>query len=579
VKIAACFGPTTDVAAAAVARMQTAQRLRPWHEPVSITTPYGVLGGVKTSDRYSKIPAVYEGSEARLFVSGTPISFSTPVFETLRGATEQPWPAAVESLKGLEGPFAAVSWHDATRRLTVVTDILGMQPLYCHRRPGMLALASDAGALVASGVCGDRPDPAGWGAFLSFGHTIADRTLFADVRRVPAGAVLVYEPETDRLSISSYWTWPPVSDAPVNDATIDALGDIITGEIRACLEYHPRPFVCLSGGYDSRLILAAVLALGHRPPVLTLAHPDEQADLDGKLALRIARVFNVDVEERTPSREFFSSDEFLEYVRTSGLASPSLYLFIAQLSCCLRTGVEAVWDGIFPGCALFPVHQHPGAFDDYLRHTARTDNALWTAARRLFRPEFVTAMHDEYRDVLATERAQYADDETGVSQFVVRNRTRHRIAPNPLQVFSNDVVTLTPGLSKPFWSMAAAIPTSAKRGHQLYRRLFERRFPKALDVPAVSGGTIDRFNRRLDPDLLTASLAQFIQRRPRLSAALSRAGVNSGPYWKRSRFLDEQLSPLDTDADFLNAGAVEQDKERELLFYWQMMRRIGRGSP
>src|SRR5262245_64710742 len=104
-------------------------------------------------------------------------------------------------------------------------------------------------------------------------------------------------------------------------------------------------------------------------------------------------------------------------------------------------------------------------------------------------------MEETFRKTLATERAQYADDESGVSQFVVRNRTRHRIAPNPLQAFSNDAIPLAPGLSKSFWEMAAAIPTERKRGHQLYRRLFERRFPKALAVPAVSGGTIDQFSR------------------------------------------------------------------------------------
>jgi hypothetical protein len=90
----------------------------------------------------------------------------------------------------------------------------------------------------------------------------------------------------------------------------------------------------------------------------------------------------------------------------------------------------------------------------------------------------------------AIERARYGDDESGVSQFVVRNRTRHRIAPNPLQVFGNDVIPLAPGLGKSFWETAAAVPTEMKRGHQLYRRLFERRFPKALDVPAVSGRPI-----------------------------------------------------------------------------------------
>jgi len=562
--------------------MQAAQQARPWHERVTINTPLGTLGGVRTSDLHSQVPAVYDGPVARVLVAGTPISCSTDVQELLRRVVDAKWDEAVECLKGLDGPFAIVMWHEKLRRLTIVTDILGMQPLYFRHERGMFALASEVRALTTSGICSPGPDPAGWGAFLSFGHTIGDRTLVADVTRMPPGSVVVYQPDSDTLSTTSYWSWPSARLNAVDDATIDRLGDRMVAEVRACLAYHPRPVLCLSGGYDSRLILAALDGIGHRPAILTLAHPDEQDDLDGKLALRIARRFELEVDRRLPRRDFFSTSEYLDYVRESDLASPSLYLFIAQLSSCLRNGVAAVWDGLFPGCVLFPVHQHPGAFDEYLQHTARTDTALWSAARQLFRPSIVAAMEEAFQQTLALERAQYADDESGVSQFVVRNRTRHRIAPNPLQVFSNDVIPLAPGLSKSFWEMAAGIPTERKRGHQLYRRLFERRFSSALEVPAVSGGTIDRFDHRIDRDVMTAQLAAFLQRRPRLSSLLPSWRRAAAPFWTRSKFLDQYLSSLDSNDGFLNPEAVERlrhpslssdegvEKQRELLFYWQM---------
>jgi Glutamine amidotransferase domain len=562
--------------------MQRAQQARPWHERVTVHTPHGTLGGVRTSEIYSQVPAMYHGPAAQLLVAGTPTAFSMDVRERLQHAVETEWDQGVECLKGLDGPFAAVMWHEALGRLTIVTDILGMQPLYFHRHAGMVAVASEVRALTSSGVCGDRPDLAGWGAFLSFGHTIADRTLAADVRRVAPGSVVVYHPDRDTLSGWSYWRWPSARVSAMDDSILDALADQLVAEVQACLAYHPRPVVCLSGGYDSRFILGALDDIGQRPAILTLAHPDEQHDLDSKLALRVARTFHLSVERRFPRRDFFSTSDYLDYVRTSGLASPSLYLFIAQLSSCLRAGAAAVWDGIFPGCALFPVHQPPGAFDEYLRHTARTDTPLWTAARRLFRPDVVAAMEQAFLETLAIERAQYTDDESGVSQFVVRNRTRHRIAPNPLQAFSNDVLPLAPGLSKSFWELTAAVPTEMKRGHQLYRRLFKRRFPKALKVPAVSGGTIDRFNRRLDWDVISGQFADFLQQRPRLSSFLPRGRVAAAPFWTRSVFLDRCLSSIDSRDAFLRSDAVERlrehgtssdstvEKQRELLFYWQM---------
>jgi hypothetical protein len=139
-------------------------------------------------------------------------------------------------------------------------------------------------------------------------------------------------------------------------------------------------------------------------------------------------------------------------------------------------------------------------------------------------------------------------------------------------------------LSKSFWETAAAIPTLTKRGHQLYRRLFARRFPRALDVPAVSGGAIDRFSPGVDWDVMTARLADSLQRRPRLSAILSHCGLTAAQFWTRSAFLDQCLSSIDSDDEFLNADAVRRLREqrgssdesvetqRELLFYWQMQR-------
>jgi hypothetical protein len=591
-KVAAAFGTNGAGTTAAVERMLAAQKARSWHEPVTVSTSRGALGSVRTADRFSLVPSRYESPHAHLVVAGVPTSHDSPIADRLRRAIESEWQDAVRSLKGIDGPFAAVMWHELERKLTVVTDILGMQPLFMCRRTGRIDLASEVHALIASGAADEEPDPAGWGAFLIFGHTIADRTLTKGVTRVAPGAVLVYEPDTDRLTATPYWSWPTTASGhAVDDDTIDLLGDEIVGDLRACLAHHPRAVVCLSGGYDSRLILAALDAIGEHPRVLTLSHPDQQDDLDGRLARRVARAFALDVDERAPSADFFSSDAYLDFVAESGLASPSLYLFIAQLASCLRIGVEAIWDGIFPGCALFPVHQHPGGFDAYLRHAAPDHSRLWIAAQQLFRADFIAAMREAFHHVLAAERALYADDESGVSQFVVRNRTRHRIAPNPLQAFSNDVIPLTPGMSRTFWETAAAIPTNAKRDHRLYRRLFERRFPKALSVPAVSAGTIDLLGHRIDGDVLRGRLADIMQRRPRLSAALSRLGLGStSSFWQPSTHLEACVRALDIDDDKLNRAAVERlrdarppfdaahDAQRQLLFYWRMRPQAGRRS-
>jgi hypothetical protein len=591
VKIAAYFGEETVRTSATLECMLAAQASRAWHEPIRLTASAGALGAVRTSDRFSHVPSIYQGRCARIVVSGVPISLSAPVDERLQQAAEMDFEDAIRELQLLDGAFALVMWNEAARKLAVITDLQGMQPLYMHRRKGTVAFASQISALTGSGVVDYEPDPAAWGAFLAFGHTIADRTLANGVTRVPAASVIIYAPDSDLLTCRPYWHWPePLSPQDVDDRMLDDIADLFIAELQAYLAHHLDPVVWLSGGYDSRLILAALAEIGHRARALTLSHPDELLDLDGKLARRIAREFGVSTVTKQPASDFFSSELYVRHVTDSELASPSLQLFIAQLVACLEGGTEAIWDGMFPGCNLFPVHQHPGGFTLYLHYAASGDR-LRQAAEQLFRREFVEQMYATFTEALDNERARYPDDELGVSQFVVRNRTRHRIANNSLQAFSNDVLALTPGTSRQFWTLAAAIPIETKKDHRLYQRLFRRRFARALRVPAVSAQTIDPFGRPFDPDVLMARAAAFVQRRPRICSSLARFGVsNLQMFWKPSACVDSAVRSWEYDDGYVNGEAVARlrtavppfnpaiKSQRELLFYWHMSRQIFGGT-
>ena len=105
--------------------MQAAQQARPWHECVTVNTPFGTLGGVRTSDLHSQIPAMYDGPAARLLVAGTPISCSTDVGEATIAALTF---AAACLAVGLDAPTRAL-YHSqllaAYRALTVrgVADV------------------------------------------------------------------------------------------------------------------------------------------------------------------------------------------------------------------------------------------------------------------------------------------------------------------------------------------------------------------------------------------------------------------------------------------------------------------------
>ncbi|MFE7607783.1 asparagine synthetase B family protein [Streptomyces celluloflavus] len=209
--------------------------------------------------------------------------------------------AAFEELRG---PFALALWDTTAHQLTLVRDRLGERPLYYYDSPGLFAFASEMRCLTACLRGENLPlDPVNALAFLGLGRLTGNRTLYRDIRSVPAGGVLRTGPGGAGPRLTAALT--PVSglrDAPADEAEITHLID--QAQRRALVADRPVA-VGFSGGIDSSAVLKA--ALEHAEPaaavtVFSARHPDEDENL--KRARALAGKFGVDLHEvpfRIPS--------------------------------------------------------------------------------------------------------------------------------------------------------------------------------------------------------------------------------------------------------------------------------------
>ena len=370
-KLAAVFNSGEPDSGELLVRMLDAQRLRPWHNSVRLhCSKCASLGYVQSSDRFAAVSLVRESDNGNmLLVSGLPISLADNLDQRLQEILKLDLRPALTALQQLDGAFAAFLWHSAEQKLGVVTDVLGMQPLYVYRGDGILLIATEVKGITATGLVQTKMDDAGWGAFLSFGHPIASQTLLESVHRMPAGAGMIYDPAAGELTTDAYWQWPQpqtgvqsIEELPLDDAM-----EVFSEELLSYHHHNQKAWLCLSGGFNSRLILARLSKLGIAPETLSLSHADEMFDLDAKIAARVAREFGARFTLRHPDKTFFSSPGYVDYIVCNEVATPSLYLFIAQLCAVLEPRLEAIWEGVFPGCILYPVHQPPGGFEAYFK--------------------------------------------------------------------------------------------------------------------------------------------------------------------------------------------------------------------
>ena len=532
-----------------------------------------------------------------LAVAGTPLVRDGRVAGVLdelarRLAAGAPSAEVVERLTTLEGHFAAVLWHAGERRTSVVTDALGMQPLYRGEAGAGTFYATDLRAVAAWAPETIHFDPAAWGAFFYIGHPIGDRTPLAGVRRVPGAVVRTHAPDDPGGRERTWWRWPALEGTlPVEEAAA-RLVEELRADVAAGLRESPETTLLLSGGFDSRLILAILAEQGARPRLITHSHPDENGDADGRFAVATARLYGLPIEWERASPGFFRTGAYLDYVRRSEVVAPSLYLFIAQVAALVTPGLHAVWDG----CMVGPSLKFAGGaatMDAYLqRRVAGRRAAARRAAARVLAPEWVEAMDEGFDALIAEEVARVGDGPAATFHFQFNSRHRVRIGQNPYQVYASQVPTFTPGLAARSWEAACAAHPDDRRTRRLCETVFRRHYPHALRVPVASSTDL------LNPGGSVAGAARLqwqraragvsaLARRPKVAGLLRAGGVRVGFHWEPSPFVaaapaTHALPATVVDrsrAAALRPGAPGFADAAEVVFYLEAWRRLMRGEP
>ncbi len=134
--------------------------------------------------------------------------------------------------------------------------------------------------------------------YLSFGHVVGAETLHADVRRATRGTVILWRDNRLETTVS-------VPETQILKPLLAARLAIEALRFEVARLWRDDGLLCITGGLDSRLILAAMLAQGIRPRLFVAGQPD---CFDVTTSAEIARRFDLPLE-----RGDVCADDFLEH--------------------------------------------------------------------------------------------------------------------------------------------------------------------------------------------------------------------------------------------------------------------------
>ena len=178
----------------------------------------------------------------------------------------------IDCLDRFRGMFAFALWDGRNRTLWLVRDRIGIKPLYYSVHHGRLTFASEIKALLADPEQPRAVDEEALFHYLSFLTTPAPQTLFAGVRKLPAGSLLRVSAD-GTMSERRWWdVWDHVT--PLTGVSEAEIAERVLAELKTAVSLRKVSDVpvgvFLSGGIDSSTN-AALFSQGETRPVKTFS--------------------------------------------------------------------------------------------------------------------------------------------------------------------------------------------------------------------------------------------------------------------------------------------------------------------
>ncbi len=177
----------------------------------------------------------------------------------------------LSALSELRGVFSLAVFEKGPSRLLLISDKFGLKPLYYTLVSQGVLFASEVKALLCHPGVSREPDMEALADFFYHGHLLGDRTPFRDIKLLSPGSVLILS-EEGAFRVEPYWRLRElfVSQEEYEDGLLASVVEAFGEAVRKRLRFKEELGISLSGGLDSRAILAAMEEEARGIPSYTL---------------------------------------------------------------------------------------------------------------------------------------------------------------------------------------------------------------------------------------------------------------------------------------------------------------------
>jgi len=191
-------------------------------------------------------------------------------------------------LGDLDGVFNLACFNSETKELVLANDRLGFRPLYYTETDDWFAYSGEVKALLAIRDKLPELDEISLRQFFSFDHMLGERTWWKGIELIPPASL--WRISANGLTCHQYWTFDDIRSNPQEEADVQVeFSRLWSEDVRRRVKPGTMP-ILLSGGQDSRLLVAELRAQGADLVAITFGSKDSP---DMKIARRVAATAGV----------------------------------------------------------------------------------------------------------------------------------------------------------------------------------------------------------------------------------------------------------------------------------------------
>ena len=399
----------------------------------------------------------------------------------------------VAPLLMLDGAFVIVVVDEPRGELIIVNDRLATHTVAYIADRDSFTFGPEAKAVLHAASREPRLDTTGALEYLSLGFAVGQRTLFCDVTRMGPASVLRVDLADGSFTETTAWDLTFREDRALRreSEVIDALHDTLQAAVaRATNALEGGYDLLLTGGYDSRALLALAAASGRLPQRAVAWGVDDAIPAsDPFIARQIAQQFGVPFA-------------FMHYDHETFTTRAEPWTYISELGSDNLGNFAAGHDALTSDATLAPVVVNgdqmlgfggiPATFRDAFEvGTGLPYTGIAPGMRKLVQPKRASEACERTSASLvgmALQRREGPHKDT--QDYLAWHTTGVRWLGAPMYYREPMVSAVRPMVDRDTTELFARLPQLFRVDKRLLVQMLLRRLPSALDLPIASANSL-----------------------------------------------------------------------------------------